>query len=238
MERQNCYFTLYLLQVIMMKNQILVAPSLLSADFTRIHDAVKLAEQSGSDFIHLDVMDGVFVPNITFGPKMVRDIRKITKLPLDVHLMITRPEHYIEDFAAAGADFITIHGEATIHVHRVLSVIKSLGKKAGISLIPSTPVSAIEEVLPLLDIILIMTVNPGFGGQKLIPETLQKVKTLSELKNARDLNYLISVDGGINRDTAEMVRAAGADLLISGSAFFESSEPSAEVLFLKGNKVV
>ncbi|RKX78490.1 MAG: ribulose-phosphate 3-epimerase [Spirochaetes bacterium] len=224
-----------------MKNdteKIIVAPSLLSADFTRIGEAVSLIERAGGDWIHLDVMDGVFVPNLTFGQKMVKDIRAITDLPLDVHLMIGDPEKYIRSFAEAGSDHITLHYEAVIHVHRILGSIRELGKKAGISIVPSTPAEQLSEVLGMVDLILIMTVNPGFGGQRLIKSCLKKVRYFNRVRSERGFNYLIEVDGGVDSTTADLVRDAGADVLVSGSAFFSSSNPGREILTLKGKKVI
>jgi len=222
----------------MKQREILVAPSILSANFTNLAKEIDKCNKSGCDLIHLDVMDGIFVPNITFGPKMVKDIRDITPLPLDVHLMITQPERYIKDFSSAGADIITLHGEASIHLHRSLSAIKDLGKRAGVSLVPSSPVVSIEEILYMVDLVLVMTVNPGFGGQSLIPKALEKVRTLADLREREGYSYKISVDGGVNRGTAEKIRQAGADILVSGSSFFSSKFPEEEVLFLKGYKVV
>src|SRR6056297_3011240 len=205
------------------------APSLLSADFSDIFSAIKRIEDSGADWVHLDVMDGRFVPNITFGPKLVGDVRPHTSLPLDVHLMIVEPEKYIDEFADAGADYITFHLEATVHAHRVIQMIRKRGVKAGISIVPSTPVAQLDELLPFLDLILIMTVNPGFGGQDIIPECLNKVSELKRKAEIKGYSYLLAVDGGVNRSTAARVKNAGTDVLISGSAFFKAEDPSAEV---------
>lgn len=216
--------------------QYLVAPSILSANFARVADAVGLIERSSGDWVHLDVMDGTFVPNITFGPKMVADIRPLTRLPLDVHLMIEHPTTLVEEFAKAGANHLTFHIENTIHAHRAISHIRELGVQPGISIVPSTPVSAISELLEVVDIILVMTVNPGFGGQELIPRCLEKVRTLDRLRSEHGYHYLISVDGGVNRKTADAVREAGTDVLISGSSFFAAEDPSLEVMLFKGQK--
>ncbi|MBT3272802.1 MAG: ribulose-phosphate 3-epimerase [Spirochaetales bacterium] len=213
----------------------LVAASLLSADFSQISNGIITAEKAGADWLHLDVMDGSFVPQITFGPKMVKDIRKHTDLPLDVHLMVEHPETMVEDFIDAGADHISFHLEATVHVHRLLSLIKDAGVRPGISIVPSTPVSALNEVLDLTDIILIMTVNPGFGGQEIIKSCLKKVSSLAELRKKTGDQFMLEVDGGINRITAASAREAGSDVLISGSAFFSSKTPAEEVKIFKGN---
>ena len=216
----------------------LVAASLLSANFARMEEAVRMCETAGCDLLHMDVMDGVFVPNITFGPKMVKDIASVTSLPLDVHLMITSPEHYIDDFAEAGAYAITVHAESTIHLDRTLTAIRERGKLSGVSIVPSSSVSLITEILRLTDIVLVMTVNPGFGGQKMIPETLRKVQALKTIRGEEKLRYKIAVDGGINAETASLARSAGADILVSGSSFFASADPKGEVMALKGYKVV
>lgn len=213
-----------------------VAPSLLSADFSCMHEGVKRIVSSGADLIHMDIMDGSFVPNITFGSKMVADIRAITSLPLDVHLMVVNPENHIEKFAEAGADTITFHYEAAVHVHRIVQQIKQYGKKAGISIVPSTPAMILSELLPILDVILIMTVNPGFGGQKLIPSCLEKVQTLDGIRKEKNYSYLMSVDGGINLETGSEARASGADILITGSTFFSSQTPAEDVIILRGER--
>lgn len=198
----------------------LLAPSLLSADLTQLKSAVDLIESQGGSWIHIDVMDGAFVPNISYGQPVVESLRKITKLPFDVHLMINNPENHIETFAKAGADYITFHYENVIHHHRLIQQIKEQGKKAGISIVPSTPVDALKEILPFVDLVLVMTVNPGFGGQTLIPECLAKIEQLVALRNEKSYTYQISVDGGINSKTLPMAVEAGADVVVSGSSFF------------------
>lgn len=216
----------------------IIAPSILSADFSAMGNAVRTIEESGADWVHVDIMDGMFVPNISFGSKMVNDLRPLTKLPLDVHLMIEKPERYIAEFAGAGADFITFHLEAAVHAHRLLDSIKKLGKKAGISIVPSTPAEALSEILELVDIILLMTVNPGFGGQKFIPQCIPKIEKLHRYRIERNLEYDIAVDGGINAETALTVREAGANVLITGSSFFSARDPAEEVLKYKGTYIV
>lgn len=214
---------------------ILSAPSVLSADFSNMGEGIKLIEESGGDWVHLDVMDGSFVPVITFGPKMISDIRNLTKLPFDVHLMINNPENHIDQFAEAGADYITIHYEAVTHINRVLDQIKESGCKCGISIVPSTPVSLLENILPFVDLVLIMSVNPGFGGQSLIDDTLLKVKKLVDLRRKRGLDYLISIDGGVNRNTAHDVISAGIDVFVAGSAFFGANDPKEELSIIKNS---
>ncbi|MDA3939086.1 MAG: ribulose-phosphate 3-epimerase [Spirochaetia bacterium] len=220
------------------EKRIIFAPSILSGDFSNIKESVKLIETANSDWIHLDVMDGVFVPNITFGHKMVEDIGKITNLPLDVHLMTVNPENHIDDFIAAGANYITVHLEAAVHSHRIIQKIKESGCKAGVSIVPGTPASSLSELLPFLDLILIMSVNPGFGGQNLIESTLDKIEYLDDLRSQKGYNYLISIDGGVNRDNAELIRKKGTDVMISGSSFFKSANPAAEANLIRGNKQV
>ena len=197
-----------------------IAPSLLSANFANLEDEIKKIENGGADYVHLDVMDGIFVPNITFGPPVIKKLRAVTKLPFDVHLMIDRPERYIKDFVDAGADIITVHEEATIHLHRTIQEIKSYGKKAGVSLNPSTPLDNIEYILDDLDLILIMTVNPGFGGQSFIKSMEEKIKRLRNIINERNLNVILQVDGGVKLDNAKKILECGADLLVVGSDIF------------------
>lgn len=210
-----------------------LSPSILSADFLRLGEEIRATEESGADMLHIDIMDGLFVPNITIGPAVVEAIKRVSTLPLDVHLMIEAPERYIEDFIKAGADYLTVHVEASVHLHRTVSKIKELGSKAGVSLNPSTSVSSLEEILPALDMALVMSVNPGFGGQKFIPETLDKIKRLKGLIKKRGLKTLIEVDGGITPDNAKSVARAGADILVMGSAFFGSGNYKALVKDLR-----
>lgn len=213
--------------------QVLVAPSLLSADFGALADGVRMVEAMGGDIIHLDVMDGCFVPPITFGTKAVADLRPISPLPFDVHLMICRPEAHAEAFCNAGADYVTVHQEATTHLHGVMSSIAARGKKPGVAIVPSTPVEALSEVLPLAALVLVMTVNPGFGGQELIARCLRKVEALRRIRQESGLAFLIEVDGGINRDTVAEAKGAGADIVVAGTALFHAQDPSAEVAFMR-----
>ncbi|QIB26251.1 ribulose-phosphate 3-epimerase [Caloranaerobacter azorensis] len=201
-----------------------IAPSILSADFSRLGEDIKKAEKGGADLIHLDVMDGRFVPNITIGPPVLKNLRSVTKLPFDVHLMIEEPERYIKEFVDSGADIITVHQEATVHLHRTIQQIKSYGIKAGVALNPSTPLSTIEYIIEDIDMVLIMTVNPGFGGQKFINNIGMKIRKLRDLINEKNLNIDIEVDGGIKLENAENVVRCGANVLVAGSAVFNSSD--------------
>ncbi len=201
-----------------------IAPSILSADFARLGEDVTAAEKAGADLIHVDVMDGHFVPNITIGPLVVKAVKKIAKLPLDVHLMIENPDDYVKEFAESGSDMITVHAEATVHLHRTIQNIRECGVKAGVSVNPATPLSLIEIVLPYVDMVLIMSVNPGFGGQKFIPEALLKIKQLKKMIDERKLKIEIEVDGGVNTDNVADVVKAGADIVVMGSAFYNSKD--------------
>jgi len=207
--------------------KLLVAPSILTADFARLGEQIREAEAAGVDWIHLDVMDGRFVPNLTFGPLVVEAIRKVTKLPLDVHLMIVEPERYLADFARAGADWITVHFEATPHVHRAVQQVKELGKKAGLAINPGTPLEALLPLLPELDLALLMSVNPGFGGQKYIAASTERIRRLSGLRQHLNPTCLIQVDGGVKPENVAEVFRAGADVVVVGSALF-NNRPVAE----------
>ena len=205
-----------------MKNTLL-SPSILASDFSRLGEDIKFIEENGGNMVHIDVMDGHFVPPVTFGQCVISSIRKCTELPFDVHLMVERPEDSIDSFIEAGADSVTFHVEATNHSDLCIQKIHAAGKKAGIAICPSTPVSSLENLLPLVDLVLVMTVNPGWGGQKLIPYTVDKVKKLADIQKEKNYAYLISVDGGINAETLPVVIQAGTDIGVSGSSFFRGT---------------
>jgi ribulose-phosphate 3-epimerase len=208
----------------MSQRKVKIAPSILSADFSRLGQQVTEAESAGADYVHVDVMDGHFVPNITIGPLVVRGVRCVTLLPLDVHLMIESPECYLADFRAAGADILTVHVETCPHLHRTVQQIKELGCRAGVTLNPATPASSLEEILPFVDLVLVMTVNPGFGGQELIPRTLSKVQRVRSMLDEIGSAAELEVDGGIDAKTAPLVVRAGAEVLVAGSAVFGSDD--------------
>lgn len=210
-----------------------IAPSILSADFSRLGDEIRAVEAAGADYIHIDVMDGRFVPNITIGPLIVEAARKVTQLPLDVHLMIVEPERYVEDFAKAGADIIVVHAEACCHLHRVVQQIKGLGKKAGVSLNPATPLHVLDYVLEELDLVLLMTVNPGFGGQSFIESGIHKIQQLRGMLDRRGCEAELEIDGGVKPSNVARIAHAGADVLVAGSAVFGSNDYAATITEMK-----
>ena len=201
-----------------------LAPSILSADFSRLGEHVSLIEKGGADLIHVDVMDGHFVPNISFGASVMKSLNNRTGLNYDVHLMIENPDKYIQDFVTDKTEYITVHQEACVHLHRTIQLIKSLGIKAGVSINPATPIGVLEDILQDVDLVLVMSVNPGFGGQKFIPRALDKIKYLDQWKKEKNLNFLIEVDGGVTLDNAVEIAEAGADILVAGSAVFGAED--------------
>lgn len=205
----------------------LLAPSILSADFSNLAQQIRYAEIGGADIIHCDVMDGKFVPAITFGPMVVKAVKKITKLPIDVHLMIEDPDNFIEEFISAGAEYISVHQENVIHLHRTITRIKELGAKAGVVLNPATPVSTLSDILEFIDFVLIMSVNPGFGGQKFIESSIKRIEQLSDLRNEMNLGFQIEIDGGINTKNIKRVSDAGCDMFVIGSSIFSQDNISA-----------
>jgi ribulose-phosphate 3-epimerase len=211
-----------------------IAPSILSADFSKLGEEILAVEKGGADYIHIDVMDGHFVPNITIGPLIVDAIRPITKLPLDVHLMIENPDQYIEAFAKAGADYITVHVEASRHLHRTIQNIKSYGVKAGVVLNPATPVESIQHIIGDIDMVLLMSVNPGFGGQKFIPEVLPKIRKVKEMADQKGLDIEIEIDGGVNSETAKLCMEAGANVLVAGSAIYNEEDYAKAISLIRG----
>ena len=206
-----------------------IAPSILSADFARLGEEIAAVEAAGADWIHVDVMDGHFVPNITIGPLVVEAVRRVTPLPLDVHLMIENADHYIPDFAKAGADWITVQVEACVHLHRTIQIIRDAGCRPGVVLNPSTPLSSLEWILEDVDLVMLMSVNPGFGGQSFIPSTLDKIRALRAIIAQRGLSTLIEIDGGVSRNTIADIAAAGVDVFVAGSAIFGSDDYAATI---------
>lgn len=211
----------------------LIAPSILSADMARLEQQIRLVEMGGADWIHCDIMDGHFVPNITFGPVLVKAVRKVTKLPVDVHLMINNPDKFLEDFRKAGADHLLVHQEEVIHLNRTIKKIKELGMKAGVVINPATPVHTLRDIAEYIDILLIMSVNPGFGGQSFIPNSIRKIKEAVALRKEFNADFKIEIDGGIDRETIVPALKAGVDVFVSGSSIFKTDNPTAACTELK-----
>ncbi len=211
----------------------MLAPSILSADFTNLAQQIRMVEIGGADWIHCDVMDGHFVPNLTFGPSIVKAAHKVTKLPIDVHLMIENPDKYLEDFIKAGASYVSVHVEEVVHLNRTVNRIKELGAKAGVVINPATPVSSIVDVGEYIDLLLIMTVNPGFGGQKFIPNSIRRIKEAVTLRSEVNANFLIEIDGGVNVETAKTALEAGAEVFVAGSSIFKADNISAATVEIK-----
>jgi ribulose-phosphate 3-epimerase len=216
-----------------MARSVLIAPSILSADFARLADEIAAVERAGADFLHIDVMDGHFVPNLTIGPPIVAALRKVTKLPLDVHLMMTNADAFVAEFAEAGSNYLTVHVEACPHLHRTVQSIKERGIKAGVTLNPATSLSTIEEIIPEIDLLLIMSVNPGFGGQQFIPSCLQKISSARAMIDRAGSHALLEVDGGVKIDNVAKVLASGADVLVAGSAIFSSRDYAATIAAMR-----
>jgi ribulose-phosphate 3-epimerase len=211
----------------------IIAPSILSADFTNLSQQIRLTEMGGADWIHCDVMDGHFVPNITIGPIIIKAVKKITKLPIDVHLMIENPDKYLEAFANAGANYISVHAEEAVHLNRTINRIKELGCKAGVVVNPATPINSILDIAEYIDLLLIMTVNPGFGGQKFIPNSIKRIEEAVKLRDKLNANYLIEIDGGVNTETVIAAKKAGVDVFVAGSAIFDTDNITAATAELK-----